>query len=181
MRVIARKFLTRKRLSSLGRFAKKRRELTAGFAIVLVFILVAIFAEQLTPYSPTALSVETPFEPPSRAHPFGTDNFGRDILSRVIYGARPDLTISVIAVVISIVVGVPVGILSGYRGKRSDMVIMAVVTPSSRSRMDSAERRSDATQSRSTSLPAFSSRRAALPNRTTASVLPRSDRRRSRT
>ena len=122
-----RRFVSHEGLAAFGNFAKKRPEFTAGLVIVLGMILVAVFAAQLSPYSPTALSLSKPLQPPSLGHPFGTDNFGRDIFSRVIYGARPDLTISITAVALSIFIGVPVGILSGYRGRKSDMVIMAIV------------------------------------------------------
>jgi peptide/nickel transport system permease protein len=95
--------------------------------IVAGIFFVALFAKQLAPYGPLTLDVGKPLQPPSVAHPFGTDNFGRDIFSRVLYAARPDLTVAVVAVALSMVTGVPIGILSGYRGKRSDMAIMAVI------------------------------------------------------
>src|SRR5439155_10294897 len=120
-------FLSREALVSFVRIARRQHEFAAGLIVVLGVILVAIFAAQLTPYDPRSLSAGEPLQPPNLAHPFGTDNFGRDILSRVIYAARPDLIISITAVAISMVVGVPIGILSGYRGRRSDTIIMAVV------------------------------------------------------
>jgi peptide/nickel transport system permease protein len=122
-----RRLISRDTLTSFAIFAKKEKEFTAGLIIVLGLVLVAVFAAQLTPYGPLQLGVGNALEPPSFAHPFGTDNFGRDIFSRVIHATRPDLTVTIIAVALSIVTGVPIGILSGYRGKRSDMVTMALI------------------------------------------------------
>ncbi|HEV2389605.1 MAG TPA: ABC transporter permease [Nitrososphaerales archaeon] len=121
------RLLSRSSLSSAWEVLKREREFTAGLAIVLFLVLVAVFAGQIAPYGPLTLSVGTPLNPPTPAHPFGTDNFGRDVLSRVIFSTMPDLTITVVAVALSMITGVPIGILSGYRGKRSDMVIMALV------------------------------------------------------
>jgi peptide/nickel transport system permease protein len=126
-RINIRELVSSRSVASFATFAKNEKEFTLGLAIVVGLILIAIFAGQLAPYGPLTLGVGAVLQPPSLAHPFGTDNFGRDIFSRVIYGARPDLTVSIVAVALSIVSGVPVGILSGYRGKRSDLVIMALI------------------------------------------------------
>src|SRR5215831_12519465 len=122
-----RRVMSRDALTSFRILAKKEKEFTAGLIIVLGLILIAIFAAQLAPYDSLALGTGPTLQAPSLAHPFGTDNFGRDVFSRVIYAARPDLTVSIVAVALSIVSGVPIGIISGYRGRRSDMLIMAVI------------------------------------------------------
>lgn len=121
-----RQAFSRKNVPATLAFARREKEFTAGLAIILFLVLVAVFAGQIAPYGPLTLSVGPALQPPSLAHPFGTDNFGRDILSRVIFAARPDLTISIVAVALSMVTGVPIGILSGYRGRRTDTAIMAL-------------------------------------------------------
>ena len=95
-----------------------------GLVIVVSLVLVAIFAPLLAPFEPTQMGAGTRLEPPSTAHPFGTDEFGRDILSRVIYGARLTLQIGMIAVGISLSVGTVVGLLSAYAGGWLEGILM---------------------------------------------------------
>jgi peptide/nickel transport system permease protein len=85
-----------------------------GGAIVLLVVLAAVFAPYLTPYDPVRLNIPGRFQPPSAAHPFGTDQYGRDVLTRVLYGARYDLVIAVLAVALAAGVGTPLGMLAGY-------------------------------------------------------------------
>jgi peptide/nickel transport system permease protein len=122
-----RQLFSRDALASYAAFARRQKEFTIGVVIILGFIFLALSAGIITPYGPLTLGTGLPLQPPTLAHPFGTDDFGRDVLSRVIYSAQPDLLIALVAVGLSIVAGVPVGILSGYRGKRADLVIMALV------------------------------------------------------
>jgi oligopeptide transport system permease protein len=96
----------------------------AGAAIVLGLLLVAIFADQIAPHSYSQQFVGAPFEPPSRALPFGTDGLGRDQFSRVIYGARISMAVGVIVQAIVLLVGVPLGAVAGYRGGWLDNVLM---------------------------------------------------------
>lgn len=97
----------------------------AGLVIVLSVILVAVFANQLAPYSPTKAEFSAILHPPSSAHLLGTDEVGRDLLSRLIYGARASLQAGFIAVLIAVGIGVPVGLYSGYtRGWVDQHVIM---------------------------------------------------------
>lgn len=84
----------------------------------------AIFADQIAPHPYSQQFVGGPFEPPSRALPFGTDGLGRDQLSRVIYGARISMAVGVIVQGIVLVVGVPLGALAGYRGGWLDNLLM---------------------------------------------------------
>lgn len=86
----------------------------AGLVMLVFFLLVALFAPLLAPYGPTSVDADRVFQPPSRAYPFGTDRFGRDLLSRVIFGARVSLGIAGIAVGIAASVGGTLGLLSGY-------------------------------------------------------------------
>jgi peptide/nickel transport system permease protein len=103
-----------------------RRSKTAlfGLAIVALLVLVAIFADVLAPYSPIESDHAKTFQPPSWAHPLGTDQLGRDMLSRVIHGSRISLLVGVSSVLLALFVGVPMGMLAGYYGGRADMLVM---------------------------------------------------------
>jgi peptide/nickel transport system permease protein len=94
-----------------------------GLAIVLLFALLALAAPLVSPASPIAPDWLAVRQPPSLAHPFGTDELGRDVLSRVIYGARASLQAGVIAVTIAVLLGVPFGLIAGYFEGIADMVI----------------------------------------------------------
>lgn len=94
-----------------------------GAAIVLFFIAVAVFAPALAPYDPNAPDWMAIRAAPTPAHWFGTDDLGRDVLSRVIYGARTSLAAGIISVVIAVLFGVPLGMIAGYFGGVTDMVI----------------------------------------------------------
>jgi peptide/nickel transport system permease protein len=100
----------------------------AAFALVViaVFVAVALFAPLIAPYDPIATSFSTVRKAPSAAHWFGTDEIGRDVLSRVIFGARASLLAGVVSVLISLSIGVPVGLLAGYAGGTTDMLISRI-------------------------------------------------------
>ena len=104
-----------------------------GGLILLVVVASAIFAPQVAPHDPTKQSLIRRFTPPVWApagdarFPLGTDQVGRDILSRIIHGARISLLVGVAAVVVSLTVGVSLGLVSGFFGGRPDTVIMTVV------------------------------------------------------
>jgi peptide/nickel transport system permease protein len=101
----------------------RRRGAAVGLAIVVFFVAIALFAPLLSPYDPLATGWSTIRKPPSAAHWFGTDEIGRDVLSRVIWGARASLAAGLVSVLISLSVGVPVGLLAGYAGGKVDMLI----------------------------------------------------------
>jgi peptide/nickel transport system permease protein len=97
---------------------------TAGFLIVLGLIIVAVFAPLLAPYPPHAQDLQNTLAPPSLEHPFGTDNTGRDILSRIIFGTRYALAIAVVVISLETVIGVSLGLVAGYyRGKVDETVM----------------------------------------------------------
>ena len=98
-----------------------------GLAIIFVLVFCAIFAEVISPYSPIKQDLMHMFETPSSAHWLGTDEFGRDILSRLIYGARVSLQVGFIAVGIALVIGGMLGAVSGYYSGRLDNCIMRVM------------------------------------------------------
>ena len=98
-----------------------------GLIGLAVIVLAAVCAPFLTPYDPTALSTGTGLRGPSAAHLFGTDQLGRDVFARVLYGARIDLQIGFIGVAIPLVAGVVIGLIAGYYGGVLDAVIGRVI------------------------------------------------------
>jgi ABC-type dipeptide/oligopeptide/nickel transport system permease subunit len=104
----------------------KNKGAVAGLVIILALVFVAVFADVLAPYDPIVQS-RAFLQPPSAAHPFGTDALGRDLLSRVIHGARVSLAVGLGAVLIALLIGMAVGLLGGYFGGRVDAVVVMVV------------------------------------------------------
>lgn len=105
----------------------RRPMLATGLGILAVFVILALFAPLIAPYDPIFQNIEAKLLPPSLAHPFGTDNFGRDVLSRVIWGARVDLQIAVIGVIFPFVIGTVVGTIAGFFGGWVDTIFMRVI------------------------------------------------------
>ena len=101
----------------------QRKGAVVGLVVIFAFVLLALFAPLIMPYDPITTSWSLVRKPPSSAHWFGTDDLGRDILTRVVYGARASLMAGVISVGIAFGIGVPLGLLSGYRGGFIDALI----------------------------------------------------------
>lgn len=108
------------------RFARNRGAVF-GLAVFVAIVVMAIFAGALAPYDPLVQGVGRPNEAPTWAHWAGTDSFGRDMLSRIIYGARIALVVGIVAVALAMVVGVTLGLVAGYYGGWVDIVIMRVM------------------------------------------------------
>ena len=106
---------------------RKSRLALPGAGLVLIFVVLALAAPLIAPGDPFAVNLTAILQPPSLAHPFGTDDLGRDILSRVLYGARLSLAEGFFSVGIAMAIGVPVGMLSGYVGGRTDQVLMRLI------------------------------------------------------
>lgn len=98
-----------------------------GAVLILVFVVVAVAAPWVAPYDPLGLDLLVPFEPPSRTHPLGTDNFGRDTLSRLIYGSRISLLVGIVVVGIASLLGTLLGLVAGFYGGWLDALIMRAV------------------------------------------------------
>ncbi len=107
------------------RFSRNRGAVV-GLAIVLVYIGMALFADLLAPYSPIDGQLADKLQPPTLAHPLGADELGRDLLSRLLFGARSSLEIQLAAVVFALVIGVAWGLMAGYFGGFVDDVSMRV-------------------------------------------------------
>jgi len=102
---------------------RRRRAAIVGLAVVVGFILLALFAPWISPYDPLQTSWSAVRKAPSAAHWFGTDEIGRDVLSRVIWGTRASLLAGLVSVCISLACGVPICLLAGYVGGATDALI----------------------------------------------------------
>ncbi|MBD0415571.1 ABC transporter permease [Tianweitania sp. Rool2] len=108
------------------RFIRNRAALF-GLVIVGLFVILAVFAPLIAPFDPIKTNWSMIRKAPSALHWFGTDELGRDVLSRVIYGARASLMAGVVSVLIAFTIGVPIGIVSGYIGGIFDTVVMRII------------------------------------------------------
>jgi peptide/nickel transport system permease protein len=104
----------------------RRRGAMVGLAVVVFFVAIALLAPFVAPYDPLKTSWSAVRKAPSAAHWFGTDEIGRDVLSRIIYGARASLLAGVVSVCISLILGVPIGLVSGYVGRWLDGLLMRI-------------------------------------------------------
>ncbi|MBC2834546.1 ABC transporter permease [Paragemmobacter straminiformis] len=105
----------------------RRPMLLAGLGLLGAFVVLAVFAPLIAPYDPIWQDSAARLVPPSAAHPFGTDNFGRDVFSRVIWGARVDLQMAVIGVVFPFLIGTAIGTVAGFFGGWIDALFMRVI------------------------------------------------------
>jgi peptide/nickel transport system permease protein len=101
----------------------RRRGAIFGLAVIVIFVLLAVLAPWVTPYDPIAQSWMTVRKAPSAVHWFGTDEVGRDVLTRVVFGARASLMAGVISIGIALSIGVPLGLVAGYLGGFVDALI----------------------------------------------------------
>jgi len=108
---------------------RSRRRITSlsiGLTLVVILLVMAVFAPLLSPFDPNVQTISMRLLPPSATHWFGTDGFGRDLLSRVIYGTRPTLLLVALILVLTIPVGLLVGITAGYVGGWTERVLMRI-------------------------------------------------------
>lgn len=103
---------------------KKNKRAMVGLYFIIFLILVAVFADLLAPFGMRTQDLSNTLQKPNATHLFGTDDLGRDVLSRIIYGTRISLFIGITAMSIALIVGTYFGVLAGYYGKRVDQVIM---------------------------------------------------------
>ncbi len=112
--------------SVLGRLVRRPAGLF-GLVVVVGLCLAAVFAPLVAPYDPAAQDIANRLQGPSESHPLGTDHLGRDLLSRIIFGARVELGVAVPAVLIALVLGLLLGVTAGYRGGRVDNACIVVM------------------------------------------------------
>ena len=102
----------------------RNRMAMAGAAVILIWAVAAVAAPLIAPYDALSQSVEDRLSPPSAQHPFGTDELGRDVFSRVVYGARISLPVGLVVILFSMLMGASVGALAGYIGGVFDLLVM---------------------------------------------------------
>jgi len=120
--------LRERRLSERVFFRLLRHRLAlVGIILTAIILIMAIFAEVIAPYDPLEIRLKERLQPPSAAHIMGTDHLGRDIFSRVVYGARISLQVGVVSVALGTVVGLFVGMAAGYLGRSVDTVLMSIM------------------------------------------------------
>ncbi len=108
----------------LRRMARQNKLAAFSAVLIALVLLLAVFAPLVAPYGEAEQDVLARLQPPSAAHWFGTDELGRDVLSRILYGSRLSLAIGILPSVISLVIGIVLGLLAGYFGGWADYVIM---------------------------------------------------------
>lgn len=106
---------------------KKNKAMAVGAIVTLLIIIMAIFAPIFAPHNPYLVDLDKQFLKPSSQYLIGTDMYGRDVLSRIIYGARISLLIGLVPTLISMTIGIVLGIVSGYYGGKVDFIIMSLV------------------------------------------------------
>ena len=111
----------------INRWLGQHLSLAIGAGMLAFFVILALGAPLIAPYDPVVQMADVRLQPPSFSHPFGTDNFGRDILSRVIWGTRIDLQIAFIGVVFPFLIGTLVGTVAGFFGGIVDTVFMRII------------------------------------------------------
>jgi peptide/nickel transport system permease protein len=114
----------RRRWSS---FFRHNEAVVLSGLFLLLIVLLSLAAPVLTPHDPVTIDIPQRLQPPSLAHPFGTDEFGRDLLTRVLYGGRPVLLTATLSVLAAMAIGTAMGVLAGYLGGIVDNVLMRLV------------------------------------------------------
>ena len=114
-------------MTIVWRQLRRNRAAMLGAALISLEILIAVFAPLVAPYDPIEQSIYDALQPPSAAHWLGTDEVGRDILSRIIYGTRISLRVGLLAVGIGSAIGVTLGLIAGFYGKMADNLILRLM------------------------------------------------------
>jgi ABC-type dipeptide/oligopeptide/nickel transport system permease subunit len=107
----------------LWKVLKQDKTALSGFAIIIVIVGVAVFAPYISPYGYSEQHILDPFKGPGQEYLLGTDEFGRDLLTRIIWGTRPALLVGVLSVLVSIGIGVPIGLMAGYKMGWVDRIV----------------------------------------------------------
>lgn len=113
--------------AQLRTILRRHPRLVVGGGLVTLLVLVAIFAPLLSPYDPIVGDVSVGLQAPSAAHWLGTDDQGRDVMARVMFGARISLSVAIISVSIGAITGVTIGLVAGYAGGTLDLLLMRVI------------------------------------------------------
>jgi ABC-type dipeptide/oligopeptide/nickel transport system permease subunit len=114
-------------LPELIRNFRKSKMALVGGSIVFIIFFFAIFAPVVATHDPRAMDFAASLAPPSKNHYLGTDDFGRDIFSRIVYGTRISIEVGVISVALGVLLGIPIGLIAGYRGKATENILMRLM------------------------------------------------------
>ena len=114
-------------LKIIGKRFSRNRLALIGSCVVISLITIALFAPILAPYDPTTIDIQNVLSPPCKAHLLGTDELGRDVLSRMIWGSRVSLKVGIVAVGIAMIIGIIIGSVSGFYGGIADAILMRFV------------------------------------------------------
>ena len=102
---------------------KNNKTSTVGLVMAIMIVMIALIAPWISPYDPIAQDMNVQHASPSWEHPFGTDSYGRDQLSRILLGSRVSLVVGVLSVLLAMAAGIPLGIIGGYKGGRTDNLV----------------------------------------------------------
>jgi peptide/nickel transport system permease protein len=124
---LARQAPERRPLEALVRGLRRHPSLLVGAAILALMIFVSAFPWLFTDFNPVVMSIRDRMQPPNLAHPFGTDQYGRDVLARVLYGGRYSLVMGTVPILLAAGAGIVLGLIAGYRGGWADALIMRLM------------------------------------------------------
>lgn len=121
------KFRERSTLVIAGREFTRNRAATAGLVAMTILVVLSLLAPVISPYVPITINLREKLKPPSWEHYLGTDYFGRDVFSRLLYGGRISLTVGLLVVTFAVLIGVPIGLTAGFFGGRVDNILMRLM------------------------------------------------------
>ncbi|MGZ3495525.1 MAG: ABC transporter permease, partial [Thermodesulfobacteriota bacterium] len=107
---------TTSRKQILIRTFRSNKTSVVGLLMVFCLVMIAIISPWISPYDPISQDMNVQHAPPGWAHPFGTDSYGRDQLSRILWGARVSLVVGILSVLFAMAAGIPLGMIGGYKG-----------------------------------------------------------------
>ena len=111
----------------LIRTFKSNKTSVVGLLMAFCVVMIALISPWISPYDPIAQDMDVQHNPPSRAHPFGADSYGRDQLSRVLWGSRVSLVVGILSVLFAMAAGIPLGMIGGYKGGKIDNLVLRFI------------------------------------------------------
>jgi len=111
----------------LIRTFKNNKTSVVGLFMAFCVVIIALISPWISPYDPISQDMNVQHAPPSRAHPFGTDSYGRDQLSRILWGSRVSLVVGILSVLLAMAAGIPLGMIGGYKGRRIDNLVLRFI------------------------------------------------------
>jgi peptide/nickel transport system permease protein len=111
----------------LIRTFKSNKTSMVGLFMAFCVVIIALISPWISPYDPISQDMNVQHAPPSWAHPFGTDSYGRDQLSRILWGSRVSLVVGILSVLLAMAAGIPLGMIGGYKGRRIDNLVLRFI------------------------------------------------------